>query len=397
MTPEETKQLNDKLSEIQTTIHDKVEREGEKKAAEFKGMIERMREDVQSKEDAVKMAEDVKKLADGFEAFESKFSRPQGDPVAEEKKLQSSGLRNWFSKGHKGMSPDELKTLTAEDDPQAGYLLLPPYLETEIVDQALQEISPMRRVASVRQISTNLYELPSKTAHAAASWVIDGGTTSEDTTLAYGLESIPVHQCTVLYKARQTLLDDSAFNLETELRQEFGDAFAKLESTAFFTGTGIGQPEGITANATLIANDRHSTSSGAVVASTLMDLWGDLKTAYHANAVFTMRRATMVDLMQLTDGDGSYMLRRLGELPQWVLLGHPVVECADMPAVGADAYAIAFGDFKRGYRIIDRVGIRVIRDPYTSKTTGVVEFMADRRVGGAVINPEAIKLYVLSA
>ena len=250
----------------------------------------------------------------------------------------------------------------------------------------------MRQLASQRSIGTDRYWVPSKTAHSSTSWVRSDETSSEDTTLAYGIEDIPVHEATCLYKAKQATIEDSSFNIEGEIKEDVGEGFALQEGEAFTTGTGIGQPEGFLSNATVIANYIDSISAAAFTANGIFDLWGALKSHYAGNAVWQLRKTSMVAIMKLTHGDGTYMLTQLGNTPNWQMLGHKVVENAAMPAVEANAYALAFGDFKRGYRIIDRIGIQVIRDPYTSKADRVVEFMFIRRVGGAVINPEAIKV-----
>lgn len=383
----------DEMSRIAKDLRGFMEA-NETKQAELKSRVEKMKADLEASEAKNdKLSADMKALAEAMAEMEAKATRPPVETEVERKATQRSGMRNWFAKDFKGVSPEEMKTLNAEDDPSGGYLVLPPYLEMEIVDQALPEVSPMRQYASVRTVGTSEYWLPAKTAHAVCGWVADAGTTSEDTTLQYGIEKIPVHGCTALYKARQTNLDDAGFDLEAEIKGDVGAGFALLEGTAFFSGTGIGQPEGFLSNSTIISNAVFTAASGAVDADAIMGLWGAPKSAYTQNAVFMMARATMVDCLQLKTGDGTYLLNRLGDSPNWMMLGHKVVEAAAMPAVAANAYAIAFGDFKRGYRIIDRRGIQVIRDPFTSKTTQVVEFMFSRRVGGAVINPEAI--YVL--
>ena len=392
MTPEEIKAQADELAKTAKDIRTFQEK-NEGKTAELETRIQKHVEEMEAK-DAAHQAE-MKKLTDSMATMEANAANVQV-PEAEKKAEASRLFRKWMGRGQEGMPEAEYKTLTSENDPAAGYLVAPAHLEMEIIDQAVQEISPMRQLASQRSIGTDRYWVPSKSAHAATSWVRSDETSSEDTTLAYGIEDIPVHEATCLYKAKQATIDDSQFNIEGEIKEDVGEGFGLQEGEAFTTGTGIGQPEGFLSNATVVAAYIDSESSGAFTADGIFDLWGALKSHYAANAVWQLRKTAMVEILKLKTGDGTYLLTQLGNTPNWVMLGHKVIENAAMPAVAANAYALAFGDFKRGYRIIDRVGIQVIRDPYTSKADRVVEFMFVRRVGGAVICPEAIKIQKLA-
>jgi len=320
---------------------------------------------------------------------------------ATQKKVMNTFFRKGLDEMGKLLTPDELKTLSVEDDSAGGYLVAPSFFEKEIIDMAALEVSPMRGLCKTVSLSAeNRYEAPTATAHGVASWTADAGTVSEDTTYATGLFKVPVEEMTCLYKVKQTLLQDSAFNLEAEMRTEYANGMGLLEGAAFISGTGIGRPEGILANAVIIAACVNSGNANVVTADGLVDLCAAPKSTYvrnGANAKFIMRRATMFTLVKLKDGAGQYLLGRLSDSPNFKLLGYDIVEMPDMPAVAADAYPIAFGNFKIGYLIVDKIGIVIIRDPFARKTTRVVEFLASRRVGGGVRVPEAIYVQKISA
>ena len=321
-----------------------------------------------------------------------------------EKEKVREGVMKIIRKNWGGLTAEErdfmtTKTMTAENDQQAGYLKLPPFMEKEIIDQAARETSKLRNLAKVVTISTHEYHVPSVTAHGVASWVADGDTTSEDTTFATGKEVIPVNEATALYKIKQTLLDDAAYNIESEMTSEYSEAFGLLEGTAFVSGSGIGQPEGIITNSTVLANYVASGASDTLTSDGLISLWVAPKTIY-TNAPGTgwlMNRATYAICAKLKDGEGNYLLGPLANLPQFQILGFPVIEMPDMPTVTTNTYSIVFGNIKKAYTIVNRVGMRLIRDPFASKTTRVVEFMGDWRVGGGVTNAEAIKVQKTSA
>jgi HK97 family phage major capsid protein len=203
--------------------------------------------------------------------------------------------------------------------------------------------------------------------------------------------------------ATQSLLDDAAVDIDQWVAEEVRVAFAEQEGAAFVTGNGTNKPKGFL-DYTKVANGSWTWGSigtistgvsGAFPASNpadkLIDLVYAVKTGYRANAHFVFNRATQSAIRKLKDGDGTYLWQpslKPGEAS--TLMGFPVAESEDMPNIGADAYAIAFGDFRRGYLIVDRVGIRVLRDPYSAKP--YVLFYTTKRVGGGVQDFDAIKL-----
>jgi len=239
--------------------------------------------------------------------------------------------------------------------------------------------------------------MPSRSATFSAAWVAEQGTRSETTGYTTQLEEIPTHEQYALVDISTQMLEDSVFNLEAEMQGEFAEQFAKNEGTAFVSGNSVGKPEGITVNSNV-----GTTNSGAAAALTgdgLIDLVHAIKTEYGRNGTFVFNRTTLAEIRQLKDSAGQYVFQAGMMLTAGVpntILGYPYVEMPDMPDVAASAKPVAFGDFSRGYMIVDRISMSVLRDPFTQATSGNVRYVARARVGGQVVLPEAIRLQNIS-
>lgn len=296
-------------------------------------------------------------------------------------------------KGENWMPIEERKALVVADNTQAGYLVPVDYA-MEIIKQAV-EMSPLRQFARIRQTGRTSLQVPKRTGTFSASWVADTGTKSETTGLTYGLEEIPTNEMYALVKISNAQLEDSAFNLEEELRMEFAEQFGVAEGLAFMTGTGKNQPEGIITNSSI--STVVTGSASAVAAAGLINLWGALQTTYARNAIFMLNRTTLRDLRKLVDGNGQYLWQPglAGALPN-TILGDRYVEMPDLASPAANAKPIIYGDPKRGYNIVDRLDIAVQRDEVTSKLSGQVEFLARKRVGGQVVDASAFKIQICS-
>ncbi|MBN9557816.1 MAG: phage major capsid protein [Alphaproteobacteria bacterium] len=305
-----------------------------------------------------------------------------------------------------GFAALELKSLSAGSDADGGYVVP---LETEqTIDRVLSKASPIRAIAAVRQIGSNVYRKPIASVGAASGWVAE--TATPTTTNAPTLSAIdfPAMELYAMPAATQTLLDDAQVDIEQWLASEVQIVFAEQESTAFVTGDGSNKPKGFLSY-TKVADASWawdkigyvlSGGDGAFAASAPTDALLDLvyapKQGYRANAHWVMNRKTEAAMRKLTDEAGNYIWQpgtRAGEAAS--IFGYPVMEAEDMPDIASASYSIAFGDFARGYLIVDRVGIRTLRDPYSSKP--YVLFYTTKRVGGGVQNFEAIKLMKFSA
>ena len=198
-----------------------------------------------------------------------------------------------------------------------------------------------------------------------------------------------------LVDVSEQMMEDSEFNLEEELQLEFSEQFAVTEGAALVNGDGAGKPEGFLQHADVaetVSGSAGSIADASGQANGLIDLYHGLKTAYAVNGTWLLNRATLSEVRKLKDGQNNYIWQPgLASGVPNTILGQPYVEVPDMPDVAAGAFPIAFGDLRRGYVIVDRINLSVLRDPFTQATSGNVRFIARRRVGGQVVLAEAIR------
>ncbi len=300
----------------------------------------------------------------------------------------------------------ETKALSVSSNADGGYLV-PPELEREI-GQRLATISPIRGIASVREISGNVYKKPFMLTGPATGWVGETDARTQTASPTLDALSFPAMELYAMPAATATLLDDSAVNIDEWIASEVELTFAVQEGAAFVAGDGVNKPKGFVSY-TAVANASWSwgnlgyIASGAAgaFASTdpsdkLVDLIYALKAGYRQNAAFVMNRKTQAAIRKFKDSGGAY----LWQPPEQAggrasLMTFPLVEAEDMPDVAANSLAVAFGDFRRGYLIVDRTGVRVLRDPYSAKP--YVLFYTTKRVGGGVQDFDAIKVMKFSA
>ncbi len=312
-----------------------------------------------------------------------------------------SAFEGYVRKGDAAALRDiEAKALSIGSDPDGGYLV-PDETETTI-NGALKDISPIRAIAGVRQVSGSVYKKPFAISGASTGWVGETAARPETSSPTLAELAFPTMELYAMPSATQALLDDSAVDIDQWIADEVRAAFAEQEGTAFVNGDGTNQPRGFLTYTTV---DNGSWSWGNIgtvptgvsaafpasdPADVLIDLIYAVRTGYRANANFVMNRATQTTVRKMKDGDGNYLWQP-GQAPGQAptLMGFAIAESEDMPDIAADANAIAFGDFRRGYLIVDRVGIRVLRDPYSAKP--YVLFYTTKRVGGGVQDFDAIK------
>lgn len=300
----------------------------------------------------------------------------------------------------------EGKALSAQSDPDGGYLV--PAETERMIERIVSEASPIRAIAGVRQIGSASYKKPFTTGGPQTGWV--GETEARVETGAPQLAELefPAMELYAMPAATSTLLDDAAVNIDQWLAEEVQTAFAEQEGKAFIAGDGVKKPRGLMSYDMVDESAWEwgklgtvsTGSAGAFPVSNpadkLIDLIYAVKAGYRANGRFVMNRATQSVIRKFKDVDGNYLWQpslAAGAPP--TLLNYPVTEAEDMPDIAEDATAIAFGDFKRGYLIVDRLGVRVLRDPFSAKP--YVLFYTTKRVGGGVQNFEAIKLMTFSA
>ncbi|MBN9265966.1 MAG: phage major capsid protein, partial [Hyphomicrobium sp.] len=294
-------------------------------------------------------------------------------------------------------SQPELKALSVGSDPNGGYLVMPEL--GGIIQNRVFESSPIRMLATVTPIGSDALELLQDNDEADCGWVSEGGSRGETSTPTLGKLNFPAEEMYAKPKVTQKLLEDASIDVEAWLMQKVADKFARKEATAFVSGTGTGQPRGLlsyTAGTTITSGQIEQVNSGSATTFTydgLVDLQNALKEAYQPNAVFLIRRVSNTHLMKIKDGEGHPIFnmafdRNVGLQP--TVMGKPVYFAADVPAVTGAALAMIYGDIREAYQIVDRRGISILRDPYSSKP--FVEFYTTKRVGGGVKNFEAVKI-----
>ncbi len=295
----------------------------------------------------------------------------------------------------------------SEGVPSAGGHVAPAQLERAIL-RRLTTTSPMREIAQVRTIGGGVFRKPVSTVGAVASWVGETAARPETTAPTLDVIDFPAADLYACPAATQALLDDAYVDIDEWLAEEVQDAFAAQETTAFITGDGVNKPKGLLSYTT--AADGSATwgqmgylatgVAGGFPAANPTDKLIDLiycpKVQYRQKGRFVMNRRTVSAVRKFKDADGNYIWNASlepGKAP--TLLGYPVTEIEAMPDVAANALAIAFGDFERGYLIVDRAGVKVLRDPYSAKPH--VLFYTTKRVGGGMQNFDAVKLLKFSA
>lgn len=300
-----------------------------------------------------------------------------------------------------------IKSLNAQSNPDGGYLVLPERIQNFKVERNF-ETSPIRSIANIITTANESVEIViDDDESASGGWVSETGSRDDTSNAQVAILKIEVHEQYAQPKISQKLLDDASIDIEAWLSNKTQDILIRTENSAFVTGNGAGKPKGFLtyaawASAGVYERNKleqiNSGTSATIVANTLKkNLVNSLKEIYQPNATFLMKRAAFGEITTLQDGSGAYLLNpnSLKEGDTKILLGKPVLFVDDMEAIGANALSIAYGDFKMGYTIVDRLGIRVLRDPYTNKP--LIKFYTTKRVGGAVTNFEAIKIYKLAA
>jgi HK97 family phage major capsid protein len=295
----------------------------------------------------------------------------------------------------------EEKALSVGSGPDGGYLV-PAETEAAVI-RGVKNISPIRAIAGNRTVSASVYKKPFAITGPVTGWVAETATRTETSSPTLAELSFPTMELYAMPSATQALLDDSVVNIDEWLAEEISIAFAQQEGTAFVSGDGSNKPKGFLSY-TKVANGSWAWDKigylvtgvdGDFAASdpsdNLVDLIYALKSEYRANAHWVMNRATQATIRKFKDTDGNYIWsppERADLSP--TLMNYPIAESEDMPSIDTDSYSIAFGDFSRGYLVVDRAGIRVLRDPYSAKP--YVLFYTTKRVGGGVQDFDAIKL-----
>lgn len=288
----------------------------------------------------------------------------------------------------------EAKLMSVDSDTDGGFLVNPT-VSAEIVKQQY-ESSPIRQLASQLTIGGASLKILQDLDEAGAEWVGELEAGTNDKTPQLKEVEIFIHKMRTSPKASEDILEDAGINLEAWLSGKWVEKFSRAENTAFMTGDGVKKPKGILdyASGTGFGQVQRelTAANNAIAGDDFIDLQTLLKSDYDANAVWMINRLIVGAIRKLKDSvTGAYIWQpslQLG-VPA-LLLGKPVYYASDLDStISANKFLAVYGDFKAGYQIIDKPGIRVLRDPYSS--TGYVTFKTTKRVGGGVKNFEALK------
>jgi HK97 family phage major capsid protein len=338
-----------------------------------------------------------------MDQLETAYNRPASDtsplPTYTTNREYKQAFRNYLRKGmDAGLEALESKSLSVGSNQDGGF-----FVTEEISDRVARRIfesSPLRELASVQTISSDALDVIEDAEQADAAWTTETGAVVETNTPNIGKRTIAVHEMYAQPKATQKLLDDAAIDVESWIAEKVADKFSRMEASGFISGNGTGQPKGILSYAAGTSFGQieqiKSGVAGVLTSDSLVKLFYSLQEDYTRNATFLMNRSVLqsVRLLKESTTDQYIWQPGLATGAPDTLLGTPVAQAADMPLAANNALSVALADFKAAYLIVDRIGLRILRDPFTEKP--FVKFYTTRRVGGEVINTDAIKLLRLA-
>lgn len=369
-----------------------------------------------------KIFDDMGNFKKLIEDIEAKAKRPNvgggADEAAERDREAKGAFRDFIriGKGYdqlKFWAPEEAKSLSITSGPDGGYAV--PKVIDGMIEAIAVNISPIRSIATVQQTSTTDFHKLVNVRGTSSGWVGDGQARGSTNTSQFKDINPPMGELYAYPQATQQMLDDVFFNAEQWIADEVATEFARAEGAAHVSGNGVNQPLGFlsgsapvsTADATRTFGVLQYTPTGksgafADLSSTvnpadaLFTLVGTMKAAYRKGSCWVLPKAILFEMMSFKDYQGRYVFNPMtAPGTQDTILGYPIVEAEDMPAKGANSYSVAFGNFKLGYLIVDRIGTRVVRDPFTNKP--YIGFYVTKRSGGTLMNSEAIKVLKFSA
>lgn len=403
--------------------------------AEFKGLIEKINptlvelrseidemksnapKDVITEEKHNRMAEDITAKMAEMQAKQAKLEaamqRPGGEGKADNAEMDAkhrSALREYMAYGtlpagfKAGSEGVEIKAMSTDVNPDGGYLVRPELSDTIV--SRIFETSPLRGVANVEQTGSKSIDILIDDNEAGARWAGEGASGGETDTPELGQKVIAAHKIEADPRMTTEMIEDSYLDVEAWLSGKVADKFARTQNTAFVLGDGVNKPRGFltyAAQATSGTYERNKINqvamgtADALNADGLISVQNALKEAYQPGATWGMKRTTFGAALQLKGADNYFfspVLLANGQASMQ-LLGKPVIFMDDMPAVAANALSVVYADFAQAYTILDRVGLQVLRDPYTNK--GFVTYYTTQRVGGDVTSFDAIAIGKVAA
>ena len=346
---------------------------------------------------------DVEEVKSRLDRVSRAASRPVLDASIPASAEVKSFVQGYLRHGREA----ELKSVSGVTPADGGYAV--PREIDALISSRLKAISPIRAIAQVVQTGSAGYRKLVTTGGTASGWVSETAGRPETTTPSFAEIAPPTGELYANPAASQAMLDDAAFDLESWLSEEIAMEFARAEGAAFINGTGINQPMGFLSVPATAAGDAarpfgtlqflasgDATGFGDEPEIRLIDLVHSLKAGHRQGATWVMNSATLAQVRKLKAADGTFVWQPgLMEGQPNRLLGYPVLEAEDMPDIAPGTFPIAFGNFRAGYLIAERSATSILRDPFSNKP--FVHFYSVKRIGGQVLDSEAIKLLKISA
>ncbi|WPZ13628.1 phage major capsid protein [Nitratireductor rhodophyticola] len=332
----------------------------------------------------------VSDLAERLAKLEAKANRPAGEAKADNDNdpavAETKALDHYFRKfGTSDFQPEEVKALTAGVNADGGYTIPETFIREIIKD--ITEFSPMRDLARITSVGGSPVILPRRLTKPTASIVAEGAA-STGSQSTYGQWSVPIYEIREHTDISNQLLEDSAFDMTAEIRSDLAEAFGEKEGDLFFTGTGVDEPLGLLTDPDFVTEE---ASSATLDPDDLIDLFYGVKSSYSRRGAWAMNRQVIKEVRKFKNTAGDYLWQdSLADGQPATFLGKPVVEVPALGEVGASNVVAVFGDWSRGFRILDRIAMSVLPDRLTRATNGEVRFHARRRVGGKLVRPEAL-------
>ncbi|MBB3289901.1 MULTISPECIES: phage major capsid protein [unclassified Rhizobium] len=337
---------------------------------------------------------DTSKLDERIKALETKANRPGGGAGKkddEQVEIEKKAFGTYLRLGNQA-PVDELKALSVSSDPQGGYLA-PTEMTTEFI-RDLTLVSPVRSVASVRSTSAPSQTYPKRTGITNAKWKGEKQP-QEGSEPAFGQAEIVVKEANTYVDISNQLLADSAGQAESEVRLALSEDFGQKEGAAFVNGNGALEPEGIMKNADI--GEMLNGHATILNPDQMIKLMYSLPALYRNAGTWGMNGTTLGIIRTLKDAQDRYIWQPAFQQGQpETILGRPVIELPDMPDLAANQYPIIFGDWS-GYRIVDRLGLSILVNPYLLATNGMTRIHATRRVGGGVLQAAKFKKLKMAA
>lgn len=393
--------VNQEALQAVKALRETVEKFGTE-SSQFKSMVDATntaleKQEKASQEFTTKLAEERKaadELKERIDGLELELSRKGATGESYKDKPEYKNLQMYVKMGKDALNNEQKATLRTDNATQGGYLTMPEM--DNVILKKITEISPVRAVARVRTVGSKTLAIPTRTGIPEAFYEGEGGSAQESTS-TYGQETLTTYRLTHKTPFTMDMLLDSEFDLESEIMGDAAEAFAFKEGNRFVLGSGAKQPEGFLANAAVAANFRETAASGVISGDDIILLSGDLKVGY--NPMYAFNRATLAYLRTLKGSTNDHYLWQVGIGPTQpnTLAGAPYMVMQDMPSIAANALSVVYADFARGYTIIDRTGLQVIRDDLTRASENIIQLIFHRYNHGQVTLAEAFKVLKIKA